>query len=126
MCRCCTDGPEQGRGGLPPLAISADGKGVAMRPEARRGRAKAPGQRVRTFARRAGTGEKKGHKRMAETACVFDVIPQPRTPEQVMAREPGTAADGPRAVNRWYACDITASRDVAIAPGLRRGRAPRP
>jgi hypothetical protein len=107
--------PEAGQEqGLPPLAISADGKGVAMRPEARRRRARAPEQRVRTFAKRTGTGEKKGHKRMAETGAVFDVIPWPRTPEQVMAREPGTAPAAPRAVNRWYACDITAGRDVTI------------
>jgi hypothetical protein len=104
-----------GQGALPPVVLSADGKGVAMRPEARRRRAKAPDKRSRTFAKKTGTGEKKGHKRMAETACVFDVIPAPRTPEQVMAREPGEPADGPRAVNRWYACDITASRDVTIA-----------
>jgi hypothetical protein len=108
-------GPE---GGLPPLAISADGKGVAMRPEARRRRARAPDKRARTFRKRTGTGEKAGHKRMAETGCVFDVrLPDPdgppRTPEQVM-RDPGTAANAPRAVNRWYACDITAGRDVTI------------
>ena len=42
---------------LPPLAISADGKGVAMRPEARRRRTRAPDQKVRTFDKRAGTGE---------------------------------------------------------------------
>jgi hypothetical protein len=107
--------PEPGQG-LPPLALSADGKGVAMLPEARRRRTRAPEQRVRTFARRAGTGEKKGHKRMAETGAVFDVIPpeQPRTPEQVMHPDPGTAKDRPRAQNRWYACDITAGRDVTI------------
>ena len=102
---------------LPPLGISADGKGVAMRPEARRRRAKAPDKRVRTFEKRTGTGEKKGHKRMAETACVFDVIAPdgpPRIPEEIMAREPGEPARGPRAVNRWYACDITAGRDVTI------------
>jgi hypothetical protein len=108
-------GQDQDQGQGLPLALSADGKGVAMRPEARRGRAKAPDKRSRVFEKRTGTGEKKGHKRMAETACVFDVIPQPRTPEQVMAREPGQPADGPRAVNRWYACDITARRDVTIA-----------
>ena len=105
-------------GGLPPLVISADGKGVAMRPEARRRCAKAPGKRVRTFARRAGTGEKKGCKRMAETGCVFDVQPPdgpPRTPEEIMTREPGEPARGPRAVNRWYTCDITASRAETIA-----------
>jgi hypothetical protein len=113
--------PEPERG-LPPLALSADGKGAAMRPEARRRRTRAPDQRVRTFARRAGTGEKKGHKRMAETGAVFDVaVPEPerdgpaRTPEQVMRPEGGSAGEKPlRAQNRWYACDITAGRDVTI------------
>jgi hypothetical protein len=103
-------------GSLPPLALSADGKGVAMLPGARRSRATAPEERVRTFGKRTGTGEKKGHKRMAETGCVFDVIPPPgpRTPEQVMGPDPGRAQDRPRAENRWYACDITAGRDVTI------------
>jgi hypothetical protein len=45
-----------------PLVISADGKGVAMRPEARRAAAKAPDQRSRTFEHHRGTGEK-GHNR---------------------------------------------------------------
>ncbi len=81
--RFCQDragpGPAPARGraggaGLPPLAISADGKGVAMLPGgAAAAAARAPDQRVRTFDKRAGTGEKKGHKRMAETGCVFDV-----------------------------------------------------
>jgi hypothetical protein len=101
--------------GLPPLVISADGKGVAMLPGARRRRTRAPDQKVRIFDKRAGTGEKKGCKRMAETGCVFDVIAgQPRTPEQVMRPDPGAAKKAPRAQNRWYACDITAGRDVTI------------
>ena len=88
-----------------------------MRPEGRRRTGKAPDERVRTFAKRAGTGEKKGCKRMAGTGCVFDVVPpgQPRTPEQVMGLAPGVAGDGPRSVNRWYTCDITASRAETIA-----------
>jgi hypothetical protein len=116
--------PAAGEQGLPPLAISADGKGVAMLPEARRRRTRAPDQKVRTFEKRAGTGEKKGCKRMAETGCVFDVaVPDgpdgpdgpARTPEQVMRPDPGRAGqDRPRAENRWYACDITAGRDVTI------------
>jgi hypothetical protein len=116
-------GPEPGLGpdlaqeqeqGLAPLAISGDGKGVAMLPEARRNRAKVPEQRVRTFEKRAGTGEKKGCKRMAETGAVFDVVPEPRTPEQVMGPARGTGKKPPRAQNRWYTCDITAGRDVTI------------
>ena len=105
-------------GSLPPLAISADGKGVAMLPEARRRRTRAPEQKVRTFEKRAGTGEKKGCKRMAETGAVFDVaVPDgpARTPEQVMRPEGGSGGTKPlRAENRWYACDITAGRDVTI------------
>jgi hypothetical protein len=85
-----------------------------MLPEARRNRAKAPEQRVRTFEKRAGTGEKKGCKRMAETGAVFDVVPEPRTPEQVMGPDPGPGKKPPRAQNRWYTCDITAGRDVTI------------
>jgi hypothetical protein len=101
---------------LPPLALSGDGKGVAMLPEARRSRTRDPEQRVRTFEKRAGTGEKKGCKRMAETGAVFDVaVPDgpARTPEQVMRPAGGSARQKPpRAENRWYTCDITASRDV--------------
>jgi hypothetical protein len=110
-------GTGDGRGCLPPLVISADGKGVAMRPEARRSCGKAPGRRVRKFRKRRGTGEK-GHKRMAETCCVFDVqVPDgpARTPGQIMRPDPGSPRTAPRAVNRWYATDITASRDVTIA-----------
>jgi hypothetical protein len=118
--RFCQDqaaGPEQEGEDLPPLVISADGKGVAMRPEARRRRSKAPQRRVQTFGHRRGTGEK-GHKRMAETGCVFDVVlPQePRTPEQIMHPDPDPRARpaAPRAVNRWYTCDITAGREVTV------------
>ena len=31
-----------------------------------------------------------------------------------MRPEPGSGKTAPRAVNRWYACDITAGRDVTI------------
>jgi len=111
-------GAGEEEGSLPPLALSADGKGVAMLPEARRRRTRAPEQKVRTFDKRAGTGEKKGCKRMAETGAVFDVaVPDgpARTPEQVMRPEGGTGGKKPpRAQDRWYACDITAGRDVTI------------
>jgi hypothetical protein len=101
-----------------PLAISADGKGVAMRPEARRAdAARKARKRARAFGKRLGTGEKTGHKRIAETGAVFDVQPPdaPRTPEQIMGREPGQPAAGPRAVNQWYTAEITASRAATIS-----------
>ena len=113
-------GAQAGGQSQPPLGISADGKGVTMRPEARRRRgAKAPDARTQTFQHRRGTGEK-GHKRMAETGCVFDVaVPEgpARTPEQIMHPDPDPRARpaAPRAVSRWYTTDITASRDTTIA-----------
>jgi hypothetical protein len=107
-----------------PLGLSADGKGVAMRPESRRRRTVAPGARVRNFTTRPGIGEK-GHKRMAEVGCVFDVIPRARTPEEVMASHHGGSGPGgaagpaprkpaPEAVNRRYAVDIDAERSATI------------
>ena len=101
------------------LAISADGKGVAMRPEARRAEtARKARKHVKAFGKRLGTGEKTGHKRTAETGCVFDVRPpqEPRTPGQIMGRAAGQAPPaGPQAVNRWYTVDITASRAETIS-----------
>jgi hypothetical protein len=110
-------GPGGAAGG--PLGLSADGKGVAMRPESRRRRTVAPGARVRNFSTRPGIGEK-GHKRIAEVACVFDVIPAARTPEQVMAGHHGGGGGGsgskpaPRAVSRRYRADIAADRSATI------------
>ena len=60
-----------------PLAISADGKGVAMRPGARRAETarKARHRAPQAFGNRLGTGQKAGQKRIAETGAVFDVQP---------------------------------------------------
>jgi hypothetical protein len=103
-----------------PLAISADGKGVAMRPGARRPEAarKAGRRAPQAFGKRLGTGQKAGHKRIAETGAVFDVAPpdEPRTPEQILGRAPGQPGpQGPEAVNRWYTCEITASAAETIS-----------
>jgi hypothetical protein len=101
-----------------PLALSPDAKGVAMLPGALRRRgAKAPGQRARNFEKRRGTGEK-GHKRMAQAGCVFDVaVPDaPRTPEQILARQPGQQPpQAPEAAGTWYTADITAGCAETIA-----------
>lgn len=101
-----------------PLALSPDAKGVAMLPRAMRRRsAKGPGQRVRNFEKRRGTGEK-GHKRMARAGCVFDVaVPgQPRTPGQILCREPGQEPpQAPRATGQWYTADIAGGAAETIA-----------
>ena len=104
-------------GSLPPLAISADGKGVAMRPEARRRRARprAAGAELRQAA--------PGPGRRGPQADGRDRVRLRRPPSRTGRRGPRSrscartrpaAPDAPRAVNRWYTCDITAGRAVTI------------
>jgi hypothetical protein len=127
---------------LLPLALSADGKGVAVLPESRRERTKAPEDKVQTFEKRAVAGEKKGTKRIAQVSCAFDVIPLARTPEEVMASRHGGSSSGdgggtapararakgskgkkgekgekkpaPEAVNRRYRADIAKDRSASV------------
>jgi len=111
----------QGQEGvLVPVVLSADGKGVAMRPEARRPDTarKAARRPEQAFENRLGPGQKNGCKRIAEIGVVFDGFPPPwlRTPEQIMGRAPGQPApESPRAMNRWYIAEITASCAQPIA-----------
>ena len=77
-----------------------DAAGGPLSRDGPQGHVARPGQ---AFARRLGTGQKSGCKRIAETGVVFDVLSpeEPRTPEQIMGRAPGQAApESPRAANR--------------------------
>lgn len=95
------------------LAMSADAKGVAMRPGALRpATARKDAKRQKKGRYRLGSGQKQARKRMAETGAVFDVLPPdgpPRTPEDIMLRPPGAPPRTPEAVNNWYTCGITAT-----------------
>jgi len=59
------------------LVLSADGKGVVMRPEALRA-ATGRAARSRKLSTRLSKGEKRDRKRMAEVAAVYDLTPSPR------------------------------------------------
>jgi len=102
------------------LVMSVDGKGVPMRPEARRTRA-AP----TVFDHRPGIGEKRGVKRMCEVAVVYDAIPPDtvRTPEAIMGSAADSRPAGPVARNRWYRTDITADRAVTISAAFDQAQA---
>ena len=55
---------------------------------------------------------------MAQAGCVFDVVVpgQPRTPEQILARQPGQAPpQAPEAAGTWYTADITGGAAETIA-----------
>ena len=55
---------------------------------------------------------------MAQAGCVFDVVvpDQPRTPEQILARQPGQPPpQAPEASGTWYTADITGGAAGTIA-----------
>ena len=69
-----------------PLILTFDGKGIVMLPDALRpATAKAAAAAGNKLATRLSPGEKNGRKRMAELACVYDAVPVPRTPEDVIS-----------------------------------------
>ena len=95
------------------LVLSADGKGIVMRPDALRTRAPArpragpapkPGSRARITLNR---------KRMAEIGAVYDATPAPRTPADILtsaAPEGYQPAPGPVARNKWLSASVVNAR----------------
>lgn len=97
------------------LVITADGKGVVVRPDAlREGTAKA--------AKKSGTSSG-NRKRMAEVACVYDLTPVPRTVDDIIAPTGTDPADheavpSPTAVNKWLTASIIENIPTVIAAAL--------
>jgi hypothetical protein len=121
------------------LVLSADGKGIVMRPEGLRPatrRAAAGKKRGRgIFRTRLASGEKPCRKRIAALACVYDAAPAPRRPHDVIAVPGGRSGErqvrrGPHAAAKWLtgsvACDakevIRAAFDQAEARDRQHAR----
>ena len=93
------------------LVISADAKGIVMRPGALRpatAKAAARQGRMRT---RLVAGEKPNRKRMATLVCVYDAEPSPRRPHDIIAPPGGrhghrTLRPRPRATAKWLAGSV--------------------
>ena len=92
------------------FVLSADGKGIVMRPDALR-------TGTATRAARAGPkpkaqltrGEQLNHKRMAEIGAVYDATPAPRTPADILTSdrsETHEPAPGPVATNKWVTASV--------------------
>ena len=108
----------------PLLVLTFDAKGIVMLPAdlreaTRRNAARkdaAGGQRLTS---RLSSGEKRGRKRMAEVAAVYDAHPVTRTPMDIV---PATALDredkvkGPVATGKWVTASVRDScKDVVAA-----------
>ena len=113
------------------LVLTFDGKGIVMRPDALRpATAKAAAAAEGKLATRLSPGEKHGRKRMAELACVYDAVPVPRTPEDIISttaqqrrKKKAQAAkpEGkgkprePQANGKWLTASVTSDIPAVIA-----------
>jgi hypothetical protein len=92
------------------LVISADGKGIVMRPEGLRpGTAKAAASKK--IATRLSKGERPYRTRMAEVGAVYDLSPVPRRPEDIMGAQKGPA---PVAKAKWLTASVADSAAEVI------------
>ena len=114
-----------------PLVLTFDGKGIVMLPDALRpATAKAAAAAESKLATRLSPGEKIGRTRMAELACVYDAVPVPRTPQDVIStpaqkrrkkKAPAAAPKGrrkprePQARGRWLTPSVTDDIPAVIA-----------
>ena len=100
------------------LVISADGKGIVMRPDALRpATMKAARQDKHKLKTRLSKGEQRNSKRMAELAVVYDATPVPRTASDVFARsDDAKKAPAPVATGKWLTASVVeAAREVIAA-----------
>lgn len=106
------------------LVLSADGRGIVMRPEGlrpatrRAAEGKKRGRGV--FRTRLASGEKPCRKRMATLACVYDAAPAVRRPHDVIAVPGGRSGDrqvrrGPHAAAKWLTGSVARGADEVIA-----------
>jgi hypothetical protein len=100
------------------IVISADGKGVVMRPDGLRpATAAAAAKTDNKLNGRLSKGEKRNRKRMAELGAVYTVRPVPRSPTDVMMA--GSDADGskpaPTAEHKWLTASVVEDAADVIA-----------
>jgi hypothetical protein len=91
------------------LVLSADGKGIVMRPDALRTRAPARPRAGPAPKPRLSGEQQQNRKRMAEIGAVYDAQPAPRTPADILtsaAPEGYQPAPGPVAANKWLTASI--------------------
>ena len=101
------------------LVISADGKGIVMRPDSLRpATAKAAARANPKLATRLSKGEKRNRKRLAEVGAVYDLKPVPRQATDVLAGTHGTGpppAPRPKPVNKWVTASVVDDAAEVIA-----------
>jgi hypothetical protein len=96
------------------LVLSADGKGIVMRPEAlRQATAAAAKRSTSKLATRLSKGEKTNRKRMAEVGSVHDCEPAPRQASDIIGD--GEKAPGPKATGKWLTASVADDASAVIS-----------
>jgi hypothetical protein len=99
------------------LVISADGKGIIMRPDDLRPvTAKAAAAAAPKLDKRRSKGERRYRKRFAEVGAVYDITPVPRSPADVLAsHHGGPAPPAPTARSKWVTASVVDDAAVVVA-----------
>jgi hypothetical protein len=109
--------PPAGPGSV--LVLSADGKGIVMRPGALRpATAKAAAAAAAGPAPRLPAAGTPNRKRMAEVGAVYDITPAPRSPLDILPageEQRCRARPGPEASGKWLTASITTSAAAVIS-----------
>jgi hypothetical protein len=97
------------------LVLSADGKGIVMRPDALRPATEKAAAATPKLASRRSKGEPRNRKRMAEVGAVYDLTPVVRSAADVLARSDEEATPAPSAHNKWVTASV--AEDAAAVVG---------
>jgi hypothetical protein len=101
------------------LVLSYDGKGVVMRPDALRLATAHKAQTANNkLATRLSPGEKRNRKRMAEVGAVYDAVPAPRAPADILpigAQQRAATRSGPRAIGTWLTASLAQDTAHVVA-----------
>ena len=98
------------------LVLSADGKGIVMRPGALRpATAKAAQRASAKLETRLSKGEKRNRKRIAEVGAVYDIAPAPRTAADVLASSEEKTMPAPKATGKWLTASVVDDAATVVA-----------
>jgi hypothetical protein len=98
------------------LVLSADGKGIVMRPDAlRAATAQAAARASPKLKTRLSRGEKRNRKRIAEVGAVYEITPAVRAPADVLASAEEKTTPAPRAKSKWLTASV--ANDAAAVVG---------
>ena len=102
------------------VVLSADSKGIVMRPGALRAATAKAAARLGKMRTRLSAGEKPNRKRMAALVSVYDAEPAKRRPHDVIAPPGGRSGTrplrpGPKALAKWLAGSVRKDPAEVIA-----------